>query len=233
MLPWYKKLFSIALIISFIDVSCVGDQLQSPPNGFVDIATAIPNIQISPRYAGYDNFVGQPVEGYGALKVIVSKEVSIALKAVQQELIPQGMSLKIYDGYRPQRAVDHFMAWVEDAKDQKNKVKYYPNVNKADLVKLGYIASKSGHSRGGSVDVSIVQVTHGVWYDLDMGSSWDLFDEKSHSVSSSITKTAYDNRRFLAKLMIKHGFQLYAEEWWHFTLVNEPYPNTYFDFPIK
>ncbi|UTW57758.1 M15 family metallopeptidase [Kordiimonas sp. SCSIO 12603] len=203
------------------------------PNGFVDISNAVPTIQVEARYAGFDNFVGQPIDGYDAHKVIVSQEVALALKAVQAELVPQGMSLKIYDGYRPQRAVDHFVRWAQDENDTLNKHKFYPAVPKSKLFELGYIAARSGHSRGGSVDVTIVQVTHDVWVDLDMGSSWDLFDPKSHPSSDEVSETARQNRQKLANLMIKYGFKPYAEEWWHFTLKAEPYPETYFNFPIK
>lgn len=203
-------------------------------DGFVDVAEAIPGIVATARYAGEDNFVGGPVTGYEADKVMVSKQVATALADVQAELASQGLSLKLFDGYRPQRAVDHFMRWIADAQDTKNKATFYPDVNKADLVRLGYIAEKSGHSRGGSVDLTIVQRdASGNWIELDMGSPWDLFDKRSHAGSKLVDGAAQANREKLANLMIKHGFKPYAEEWWHFTLDPEPYPNTYFDFPIK
>lgn len=224
------KLF---LLMVFISWSFSAHGQDHIPSGFIDVGKAIPTIQVEARYAGFDNFVGQPVNGYEAYKVIVSTQVAEALKAVQAELVPQGMSLKIYDGYRPQRAVDHFVRWAQDENDTVNKHKFYPNVSKSKLFDFGYIAARSGHSRGGSVDVTIVQVTHDVWVDLDMGSSWDLFDPKSHPSSQGVSETARQNRQKLANLMTKYGFKPYAEEWWHFTLADEPYPETYFDFPIK
>ena len=202
--------------------------------GFVDVQEAVPGIVVTARYAGQDNFIGAPVTGYDAHKVVVSKPVAAALANVQAELVEVGLSLKLFDGYRPQRAVDHFMRWIKDAEDTKNKAHYYPDVDKTDLVKLGYIAEKSGHSRGGSVDLTIMQqMSAGGWNELDMGSSWDLFDEKSHAGSQLVAGKAQANRKMLTDLMIKHGFKPYSEEWWHFTLVGEPYPNTYFNFPIK
>lgn len=202
--------------------------------GFVDVRDVVPGVVAKARYAGSDNFIGAPVDGYHVDKVIVSKPVAAALAKVQAELKPDGLSLKLFDGYRPQRAVDHFMRWIEDANDRKNKADYYPDVTKADLVGLGYIAEKSGHSRGGSVDLTLVRRNGaGDWVELDMGSPWDLFDPKSHAGSTLVDEAARANRILLADIMIKHGFKPYSEEWWHFTLVDEPYPNTYFDFPIK
>jgi D-alanyl-D-alanine dipeptidase len=202
--------------------------------GFIDVAVAVPGIIVEPRYASSDNFMGRPITGYEAAKTIVSKPVGKALVAVQAELIAEGLSLKIYDGYRPQRAVDHFMRWIADVDDQKNKADYYPNVLKKDLVGLGYIAEKSGHSRGGSVDLTLVQrAADGTWQDMDMGSTWDMLDEKSHLASTDVDAEAQANRKMLANLMIRHGFLPYSEEWWHFTLDAEPYPDTYFDFPIR
>lgn len=203
-------------------------------DGFVDVQEAVPGIVAEPRYAGSDNFIGSPITGYEAEKVIVSRSVASALAKVQSELAGQGMALKLYDGYRPQRAVDHFMRWIADPADTKMKARYYPDINKADLVKLGYIAEKSGHSRGGSVDLTIVRRTDdGTWQELDMGSHWDLFDTRSHAGSKEVSEAAQANRKLLADMMLKNGFRPYAEEWWHFTISPEPYPNTYHDFPIK
>ncbi len=203
-------------------------------DGFVDVTEAVPGVLAEPRYAGRNNFMGEPVTGYDADKVMVSAEVAAALVPVQAELAAKGMTLKLFDGYRPQQAVDHFMRWISDACDTKNKADYYPNVAKGDLVQLGYIAEKSGHSRGGSVDLTIVvRGADGVWSEMNMGSPWDLFDERSHAGSTLVSQTAQANRKMFADLMIRHGFKPYSEEWWHFTLDPEPYPNTYFDFPIK
>lgn len=202
--------------------------------GFVDASKAVPGVVIDARYSGHDNFTGAPIMGYEANKVVVSEEVAAALVNVQAELACEGKALKLFDGYRPQRAVDHFMRWIADTADTKMKAEYYPNVAKGDLVKLGYIAEKSGHSRGGSVDLTIVEQTpDGKWQEMDMGSPWDLFDERSHGASTSVSQQAQTNRKMLADLMKKHGFRPYAEEWWHFTINPEPHPDTYFDFPIE
>lgn len=202
--------------------------------GFVDANMAVPGVVIEARYAGHDNFTGAPITGYEAAKVVVSQEVAAALANVQAELVREGKALKLFDGYRPQRAVDHFMRWIADVSDTKMKAEYYPNVAKRDLVPLGYIAERSGHSRGGSVDLTIVErAPDGSWQELDMGSPFDLFDERSHGDSTLVSGLAQANRKMLADLMIKHGFRPYSEEWWHFTLDPEPHPNTHFDFPIE
>ena len=203
-------------------------------HGFMDVTEAVPDIIAAPRYFGTDNFMGVRVTGYEAAKVVVSKEVGAALAHVQAELVPQGMSIKIYDGYRPQRAVDHFMRWIADPSDTKMKADYYPNVPKGELVALGYIAEKSGHSRGGSVDPTIVrQTADGRWEEMDMGTNWDMLDVRSHAVTDLISEQAQSNRKLLADLMIKHGFRPYSEEWWHFTLNPEPHTEIYFDFVIE
>ncbi len=223
-----------AALLLGLAFTVTAEQDSGMHEGFVDVSVAIPGIVAHARYAGPDNFMGTPVTGYDAGKVIVSKPVAEALARVQAELVNKGMSLKLFDGYRPQRAVDHFMRWIADPDDTKNKAAYYPDVNKADLVELGYIAEKSGHSRGGSVDLTIVRRgADGSWTEMDMGSPWDLFDEKSHAASTSVSETAQANRKMFADLMIKNGFKPYTEEWWHFTLDPEPYPRTYFNFSIK
>ena len=207
-----------------------GDMMHE---GFVDAAVAVPGVIIDARYAGHNNFVGAPIDGYLVPKVVVSKEVGAALAKVQAELAVKGMALKLFDGYRPQQAVDHFLRWIADKDDTRMKAQYYPDVAKSDLVPLGYIAEKSGHSRGGSVDLTIVAKTDEGWAELDMGSPWDLFDERSHAASKLVSPQAQANRRILSDIMSKHGFRPYSEEWWHFTLDPEPYPGEYFNFPIK
>lgn len=200
---------------------------------FIDVAAAVPGILVEPRYATHDNFIGVPVDGYEAPKVVVSNPVAAALKGVQAELARKGMALKIFDGYRPQRAVDHFMRWINDPADTIKKAEYYPNVSKPDLLKLGYIAEKSGHSRGGSVDVTLVTGEGPHARALDMGSPWDLFDPVSHADAAGIGSKAFENRRLLADVMTRHDFKPFNEEWWHFTLEPEPFPDSYFDFPIE
>lgn len=220
-----------ALLLVNIDAS--GDE-GTMHEGFVDVAEAVPGVVVEPRYAGSDNFVGVPIAGYEAAKVVVSREVAKALEHVQIELATKGLALKLFDGYRPQRAVDHFVRWARDADDTKMKSRFYPNVPKDKLFELGYIAARSGHSRGGSIDVTLVRRTNdGAWQELDMGSPWDLFDSISHVGSNQISAAAAANRTLLAEVMRQFGFEPYSEEWWHFTLKPEPYPDTYFDFPIK
>lgn len=224
-----KLTLGVAFLWSAVIASSVRSQNDMHHN-FVDIKTIVPNVVVEPRYAGSDNFMATPVDGYNAQKVIVSKPVALALQKAQAELSKQGLALKIYDGYRPQQAVDHFVRWINDADDQKNKAKFYPNIAKSELVPQGYIAEKSGHSRGGSVDVTLVNSEA---VELDMGSSWDLFDTISHADATNLPAKALTNRKLLRDVMIRNGFKPYSEEWWHFTLDPEPYPDTYFNFTIK
>ena len=228
------KLLSIVFVpLAFWTLSAQAE-VSELHSGFVDVSVAVPGVLVEPRYAGPNNFIGKKIDGYDAETVIVSKEVAAALYRVQATLQALGMALKLYDGYRPQRAVDHFARWAKDHKDTLMKADYYPNIAKGELFKLGYIAERSGHSRGGSVDLTVVErADDGTWAELEMGSPWDLFDERSHASSTAVSQSAQKNRQFLADIMVQNGFTPYAEEWWHFTLVPEPYPDTYFDFPIR
>jgi len=176
--------------------------------------------------------LGTPIAGYNAPKVLLTKDAANALKKVQDELERLGFGLLIYDAYRPQRATDHFVKWAEDDTDTSTKLEYYPNINKKDLFSQGYISTKSGHSRGSTVDLTIVSLkTKQI---LNMGSPYDLFDEISSTEhTSSISKNQHSLRLLLKRRMEKHGWQSYAQEWWHFTLKDEPFPNTYFDFPVE
>lgn len=232
MMKKYLIIFAAAMG-TFVGAALASEEGKVMHEGFVDVSLAVPGVIVEPRYAGHDNFVGSPVNGYDAEKVVVSKEVAAALANVQAELVEEGMALKLFDGYRPQRAVDHFMRWIDDDADTRMKDKYYPDIDKSALVPLGYIAEKSGHSRGGSVDLTIMIRTDGGWQEMDMGSHWDLFDERSHGASELVSVEAQRNRKILTDLMVRNGFKPYSEEWWHFTLDPEPYPGTYFDFPIK
>jgi D-alanyl-D-alanine dipeptidase len=200
------------------------------PNGFVYIQDHIPNAILDIRYSGPDNFVGKPVNGYLMPVGIITIEAVQALKKVQKELAFQELRLKIFDAYRPQKAVDHFSEWAVVLNDTLTKHKYYPNVEKSDLFKLQYIASKSGHSRGSTVDLTLVN-QNGT--ELDMGTPWDYFGPESWPSNTDVSNIAQKNRLILQKVMIKYGFKPYYEEWWHFTLKNEPFPNTYFNFDIK
>lgn len=201
------------------------------PKGFSYIKDIAPSIQKELRYCHHNNFVGIPIEGYEFDVLITSTATAKALKKVQKELIQKGYSLKIFDAYRPQRAVDHFVRWARSINDTVMKSKFYPEIKKTSLFKLGYIASKSGHSRGSSVDLTIIEIK--TEEELDMGSTYDFFGTSSHISHQKLTKKQKKNRALLQKVMAKYNFRPYKNEWWHFTLRNEPFPKTYFNFPIK
>ena len=201
------------------------------PEGFVDASKYIPNLEIELRYFGYNNFVGRPIHGYDAHILYLTKPTAQALRKVQKELERDGLCLKIYDGYRPQRAVNMFMTWAQELNDTLKKNTFYPQVKKKNLFKEGYIASKSGHSRGSTVDVTVVDLKTGE--PLDMGSPYDFFGLSSWVDYDQLTEEQKSNRRLLQMVMQRNGFKNYSKEWWHFTLKNEPFPNTYFDFIIK
>lgn len=218
-------------IFSFILLISVATQSQNLPKGFSYIKDIAPTIQRELRYCNHNNFVGIPVDGYEEDILITSTLAAKALKKVQDELAKKELSLKVFDAYRPQSAVNHFVRWARTSNDTIRKHQYYPKLNKRNLFKLGFIASKSGHSRGSSIDLTIVDLKTGE--ELDMGSPFDFFGEISSTYSKKITKKQLQNRLLLRAVMIKHGFRPYNKEWWHFTLNNEPFPKTYFDFPIR
>jgi len=201
------------------------------PEGFVYVDRVVPSIQYDIRYNSENNFAGTRIDGYKASTPILTSEAAQALKAVSEELDSQGYYLKIFDGYRPQKAVDHFIRWAKDVNDTKMKAQYYPNVNKEDLFRLGYIAKKSGHTRGSTVDLTLTYKETGT--ELDMGSSYDLLDNISAHGTTLIGAEQAANRELLKKAMERHGFRSYAKEWWHYTLINEPYPNQYFNFDVE
>ncbi len=201
------------------------------PKGFSYVKDITPSIQQELRYCSHNNFIGIPIDGYETNVLITSTLTAKALGKVQNELLEKGLSLKIYDAYRPQKAVNHFVKWAKIINDTLMKRQYYPEVNKRYLFKLGYISSKSGHSRGSSVDLTIVDSHTGK--ELDMGSPYDFFGVSSHITYQTLTEKQKNNRALLQKVMKKHGFRPYKNEWWHFTLRNEPFPKTYFNFPIK
>lgn len=224
------------------------------PEGFVDIRDVIPDIELDIRYFGPHNFVGEKVDGYNAAKCILTKEAAAALSHVQQELHKFSLSLKIYDCYRPQQAVDHFVRWAKEIKNTKTKKEFYPTIDKRNLFKDGYIDSKSGHSRGSTIDLTIVPMpvqkqekyvpgqklsacylpAEKRFKDngIDMGTGFDCFHELSHTENKNIGYQQRLNRLLLKTLMAKNGFRNFEKEWWHYTLNNEPFPETYFNFPI-
>ncbi|MFZ0490146.1 MAG: M15 family metallopeptidase [Salegentibacter sp.] len=201
------------------------------PEGFVFVQQMIPDIACDIRYAGHHNFTGRPVAGYEAATPILSAPAAKALKKVQRELRKKNLALKIFDAYRPQRAVDNFMKWARIAGDTLTKSEFYPEVPKSELFARGYIATKSGHSRGSTVDLTLIDLETGK--ELDMGGPYDFFGEISHHNTSHISQQQKENRNLLKKAMSKYGFRPYSEEWWHYTLRKEPYPNTYFNFVVK
>ncbi|MCF7560374.1 M15 family metallopeptidase [Sabulilitoribacter multivorans] len=201
------------------------------PEGFVYVKDIIPDLEVELRYNTSNNFVGKPITGYHSKRLILTVETAKALKLVHQDLQQQNLCLKVYDGYRPQQAVNHFVKWARDLNDTINKHIFYPKVKKRDLFKEGYIASKSGHSRGSTVDLTIIDGNTGK--PLDMGSIYDFFGEQSWVDYEHITDKQKVNRHLLQAVMMKYGFRNYPKEWWHFTLRGEPFPDTYFNFPIK
>ena len=206
------------------------NQAQSLPKGFAYLKDEVPSIEEDIRYFTDNNFIGERINGYLTPKSIMSIEATKALKEVQKSLKPMGLGLKVFDAYRPQKAVDHFVRWGLDLNDTKMKSIYYPNVEKKNLFKEGYIAKRSGHSRGSTVDLTLIELKSK--QELDMGSNFDLFGKFSWFNFSKITSLQKENRELLHRIMLHNGFKFYTQEWWHFTLKNEPYPHRYFNFDI-
>jgi len=201
------------------------------PNGFIYAEDVIPDLEVELRYFTSNNFVGQPIEGYHSNKLILTLESAQALKLVHEALQEQNLCLKVYDGYRPQSAVNHFIKWARNLDDTINKHTFYPDVKKRNLFKDEYIASKSGHSRGSTLDLTIIDGNTGI--PLDMGSAYDFFGQESWIDYTNITEKQKINRQLLQRFMLKFGFRNYPKEWWHFTLRGEPFRDTYFDFAVK
>lgn len=204
------------------------------PPGFVYCEKVIPDIRVELRYATPRNFVGERIDGYLAPRCILTRQAAEALRGVQEELRPIGLGIKIFDAYRPQRGVDHFVRWARDLKDTRMKQEFYPGVAKENLFRDDYIAARSGHSRGSTVDLTIVALAvDGSGQELDMGTGFDFFGPESWPDYAGVTPEARAHRLLLQTLMKKHGFRPYGKEWWHFTLEGEPFPATWFDFPVQ
>lgn len=218
----------LAFIFIFITNFICFPQL---PKGFVYADEIIPNLHLDLRYFSNNNFVGKQIDGYRIERLIITEQTVKALKAVQDELLKNNMCLLVYDGYRPQRAVNEFIRWAKDLDDTVNKTKFYPKIRKRNLFNEGYIASRSGHSRGSTLDLTIIDGTTNK--PLDMGSPYDFFGPISWVDDENISENQKRNRKLLQAIMNKHGFRPYPKEWWHFTLRGEPFPNTYFDFVIE
>ena len=200
-------------------------------SNFVVLSEAVPDVILEIRYYSTYNFVGERIDGYEQPIALITKPAAAALKKVSDELVSKGYRLKIFDAYRPQKAVTHFMNWALDANDTRMKEYFYPELEKKVLFPLGYIAEHSGHSRGSTVDLTLFDMK--LEKEVDMGGTFDYFGKLSHPDFTGITATQFSNRMLLRKVMTKHGFKPLTEEWWHFTLKNEPYPDTYFTFPVN
>jgi len=228
-----KKLFPSVLFVFWLlcfAAHATPIEIPSPHPGFVYVTDVIPDVLLEIRYYSTYNFTANRVDGYIAPTAILSKEAAAALKNASDALRGQGYVLKIFDAYRPQVAVDHLVHWATDVADTRLKSVFYPEVDKDKLLALGYIAKKSGHSRGSTVDLTLVDMQTG--REVDMGSPFDFFGPISSHGTALISLKQAANREILKKAMMKAGFKPYSKEWWHYTLKNEPYPDTYFNFPV-
>ena len=201
------------------------------PSGFVVLADFVPSIVQEIRYHSSYNFIGERIDGYEEPVALLTKEAARALKSVAGELIVQGYRLKVFDAYRPACAVKHFVLWGIEDQDVRMKPYFYPELEKQELFAKGYIAKQSSHSRGSAVDLTLLDMKTGK--EVDMGSPFDLFSEASHPDYRGITDEQYENRMRLQRVMVRNGFQPIDCEWWHFALADEPYPDTYFAFPVS
>lgn len=200
------------------------------PKGFVYIDEVINDVDIDIRYSNDNNFIGKKINGYNQSAAIGTKELALALQDIQNDLKHFGYGVKIFDAYRPQKAVNHFSQWSTND-DVLMKDLFYPNIEKRDLFKKGYIASRSGHSRGSTIDLTIINLK--TKEELDMGTSYDFFGIESSYDYSGLTNEQNSNRLLLYSVMKKYGFKSLKSEWWHFTLENEPFPDTYFNFNVE
>ena len=198
--------------------------------GFVLLSDAVPSIVQEIRYFSTFNFIGERIDGYEEPCALLTKEAARALKAVSHEMLVRGYRLKIFDAYRPVKAVKHFILWGIEDEDIRMKPYFYPEISKQDTFALGYIAKQSSHSRGSAIDLTLLDMSTGK--ELDMGSPFDLFSERSHPDYRGITDEQYENRMILQQTMVRNGFLPYECEWWHFMLRDEPFPDTYFNFPV-
>ena len=247
-----KKLFAIALIFCGLLSSCKSAQDAArlydktmDSSQFVNITDVIPDAILEIRYHTTYNFVGARIDGYEEPVALMTREAADSLRAVSDDLRQHGYCLKIYDSYRPQRGVDHFLRWAQDPTDTITKAYFYPNLTKKQVFDGEYVAEKSGHSRGSTIDLTLVDMKAGK--ELDMGGTFDWFGPESHPdfgggnpetlefqpVEGGLTSEQFYNRMVLRSAMLRHGFKPLDNEWWHFTLKNEPFPDTYCNFPVK
>jgi zinc D-Ala-D-Ala dipeptidase len=254
-MPILRRALAVLLAV-FVGVTVPGTaQATAAPRDFVALSDVAPPILQDIRYATRHNFVGRRIDGYLEPTCILTRQAAEGLRQVQARLRKQGYTLKVYDCYRPQRAVDHFVRWAKDLADEKMKAEFYPNVAKDRLFAEGYIAEKSGHSRGSTMDLTVVKLPPRFQRPyfpgeplepcfaprnqrfpdntVDMGTGYDCFDPLAHTDNPAITGVARTNRDVLRNAMTTAGFRNLPEEWWHYTLDNEPFPDTYFDFPVS
>lgn len=198
--------------------------------GFVFVDEILHGIRWDAKYATWDNFTGKPVDGYEVNRIAGTYDLARALTEVQRRAAILGYGLLIWDAYRPKRAVDCFLRWAEQQEDGRTKERYYPNIDRREMISKGYVASKSSHSRGCAVDLTLYHLNTGAL--VSMGSSFDFMSERSHHEAKGISTMETQNRRVLCSIMESSGFKPYDYEWWHYVLVNEPYPDSYFDFPV-
>jgi zinc D-Ala-D-Ala dipeptidase len=220
------------LNISLAFLAALGAQTalaQERPAAFVDAASIVPGLIVDMRYAGSHNFVGRPIDGYLASRCLLTQAAATALADVARDLAPRGFLVKVFDCYRPARAVANFVRWARDLNDIAGKAEFYPEVDKRTLFQDGYISSRSGHSRGSTVDLTLARADG---RELDMGTPFDFFGPRSWPAATNVSGEATANRALLAASMRRHGFRPYQREWWHFTLAHEPFSDSYFDFPV-
>lgn len=201
------------------------------PELFVDVLDHVPDAIVDLRYCTADNFVGAPVDGYETPLCLLVRPAAEALARAAAQARTEGLRLRLYDCYRPARAVAHFARWASDLADLSTRDAYYPGMSKPQLFAEGYIAARSGHSRGATLDLTLVDAATA--RDVDMGTPFDLFGPRAWPGSTEVSAAQRANRQHLAALMQRHGFIPFEMEWWHFTLAGEPYPDTYFDFPLR
>ncbi|MEL1134526.1 D-Ala-D-Ala dipeptidase VanX [Desulfitobacterium sp. THU1] len=199
-------------------------------SSFVYVDEFVAGIRWDAKYATWDNFTGKPVEGYAVNRIVGSRALCSSLENARDKAASLGFGLLLWDGYRPQSAVDSFLRWSKQPEDGRTKGKHYPNLGRAEIVEKGYVAAKSGHSRGSAIDLTLYHLADETL--LRMGGSFDLMDSISHHGAKEIGKVEARNRQYLCSIMEACGFVPFPCEWWHYTLKHEPYPDTYFDFPI-
>ena len=228
---------AILIICGMTMVSCFSDTKKSAAviatddaSQFVTITDVVPDVILEIRYFGTYNFVGTRIDGYEEPTALLTKKAADSLKAVSDDVKAQGYRLKIYDAYRPQKGVDHFVRWAEDINDTLMKPYFYPDLDKSVLFPQDYICLKSGHTRGSTLDLTLFDMA--TEKEVDMGGTFDWFGEESHPDYTGITPEQFANRMILRDAMLRHGFKPLDSEWWHFTLRKEPYPDTYFTFPV-